>query len=200
MAFSFDASTKRITLSSGTTSISVRDLWSRYVDWWLTSNNSGIAPIAMAQVGGNDIDLTAGTTIPIFIFLQNGWKLKPQEANHTLAVTDGILLVDGGGDPFVNTTGSYTVRINYQQPVQAITVATGGGGGGATAAQIWEYVLEGSLSAEEVLRIVLAALAGRTAGVGTTTERYKSVDGTIDRLTVGFAGAGERSSVTLDGA
>jgi len=34
--------------------------------------------------------------------------------------------------------GAYTVRINYEQPVQAIEVATGGGGG-ATPAQIWSY-------------------------------------------------------------
>jgi hypothetical protein len=64
----------------------------------------------------------------------NGWKIKPQEANHTLNINDGILLVNGGGDPFNNTTGSYTVRINYQQPVQAISFATGEGGGTATTA------------------------------------------------------------------
>jgi hypothetical protein len=81
----------------------------------------------MAQVGGNDIDTGAGTKIPIFVFLQNGWRVRPQEANHTLNVTDGVLLVEGGGDPFVNTTGSYVVRINYQQPVQAISFSTGGG-------------------------------------------------------------------------
>jgi len=45
--------------------------------------------------GGNDIDVSAGTSIPIYAFLMNGWKLKPQEANHTLSVTDGILLVNG---------------------------------------------------------------------------------------------------------
>jgi hypothetical protein len=81
----------------------------------------------MATVGGDDIDLGAGTKIPIYAFLQNGWKLKPQESNHTLNVIDGILLVDGGGDPFINTTGSFVVRVNYQQPVQAISFSTSGG-------------------------------------------------------------------------
>ena len=55
----------------------------------------------------------------------NGWKISPYEADHTLSVTGGILLVDGGGDPFNDTIGDYVVRINYQQPVQAITVSTG---------------------------------------------------------------------------
>lgn len=127
MALTFDGPTKVITLTSGTTSLSVRDVWSRWVDWFLTSDNSKYLP-AFQQVGGDDIDPVAGTTIPIYAFLMNGWKLKPQEANHTLTVTDGILLVNGGGDPFNNTTGAYTVRINYQQPVQAIAITTGGGG------------------------------------------------------------------------
>lgn len=137
MALTFDGPNKLVILSAGTTSLSVRDLWSRWVDWVLTSDNSKYLP-AMAQVGGNDIDLTSGTKIPIYAFLQNGWRLRPQEASHTLNVSDGVLLVDGGGDPFVNTTGSFIVRINYQQPVQAISFSAGGGGG-ATAADIWSY-------------------------------------------------------------
>jgi hypothetical protein len=131
MAISFDGPTKTMTLSTGTTSLNVLDLWSRWVDWFLTSDNSKYLP-AFQQVGGDDIDTVAGTSIPIYAFLMNGWKLKPQEANHTLSVSGGILLVNGGGDPFVNTSGAYTVRINYQQPVQAITVSTSGSTGGLT--------------------------------------------------------------------
>lgn len=124
MALAFDGVTKKVTITTDTT-LNVLDLWSRWVDWWLTSDNSKYG-LAMEQVGGNDIDAGAGTSIPIYIFLKDGWKVVPKEADHTLAVTAGILLVDGGGDPFDDTTGAYTVRINYQQPVQAIGVATGG--------------------------------------------------------------------------
>jgi len=139
MALSFDGATKVITLTAGTTSVSVRDLWSRWVDWFLTSDNSKYLP-AFVNVGGDDIDVGAGTKIPIYAFLMNGWKLKPQEANHTLTVSDGVLLVNGGGDPFNNTTGAYTVRINYQQPVQAISFSAEGGGGGATAQAVREEI------------------------------------------------------------
>lgn len=128
MGFSFDGNSKTITLTLGTTNVSVRDLWSRWVDWLLTSDNSKFLP-AFETVGGNDIDASAGTKIPVYCFLKNGWRIRPQEANHTLNVGDGILLVDGGGDPFINTTGAFVVRINYQQPVQAISYTTGGGGG-----------------------------------------------------------------------
>jgi len=128
MGFSFNGETKVINLTSGTTQVSIRDLWSRWIDWFLTSDNSKY-PLAFEQVGGNSIDVTAGTYIPVYIFMKNGWKIRPQESNHTLNVYDGVLIVEGGGDPFLDTLGTYTVRIKFSQPVQAITVSTGGGSG-----------------------------------------------------------------------
>ncbi len=139
MAINFDGPNKVIVLTSGTVTLSVRDLWSRWVDWFLTSDNSKFLP-AMSLLGGDEIDPIAGTTIPVYISLLNGWRIRPQAANHTLAVTDGILLVLGGGDPFVNPSGFFVVRINYQQPVQAIGFSTGGGGG-ATPEQIAAAIL-----------------------------------------------------------
>lgn len=125
MGYIFNGTNKIITLTTGTTTVSVRDIYSRFVDWYLTDDNSKYLP-AFKTVGGDDIDPTQGTKIPIYSFLENGWKIKPQESNHTLTINDGILLVNGGGDPFLNTNGAYTVRINYQQPVQAISFSTNG--------------------------------------------------------------------------
>lgn len=128
-SISFNGSTKVVTLPGSTTTMSVLALWSRYVDWLTTTSNMKYA-VAMTLVGGQTIDSSAGTYIPKYIFLQNGWQVQPNSANHTLAVTSGIILVSGGGDPFKDSTG-YTVRINYQQPVQAIGVD------GGVAAQVW---------------------------------------------------------------
>lgn len=135
-AITFNGSTKRIICDVGTTSIDVVGMYSMWVDWALTSDNLKYNS-AFSELGGNTIDSGAGTSVPVYTFLVNGWRVAPDEADHTLAVTGGIILVDGGGDPFVDTSGAYTVRINYQQPVQAITVSTGGGG--ATAAEVWSY-------------------------------------------------------------
>lgn len=139
MSYSFDGVNKVISISSQTT-MSVRDIWSRYLEWVATSDNSKYLP-AFRTVGGDVIDGAEGTSIPIYQYLINGWKIKPMEANHTLKINDGVLLVDGGGDPFVNTSGSFVVRINYSQPVQAITVANGGGGGASAedvATAVWD--------------------------------------------------------------
>lgn len=123
MAITIDGPNKLFILTSGTTELDVKDLLSRWKDWVLLSDNSKYLP-AFNSVGGDTIDVGAGTEIPAYCFLLNGWKVRPQEASHTLGVTVGILLVEGGGDPFVNTIGSFVVRVNYQQPVQAITITT----------------------------------------------------------------------------
>lgn len=140
----FDGVSKIITLSIGTVELSVSDLYSRWKDWILVSDNSKYLS-AFSVVGGDDISLADGTKVPLYAFLENGWRIRPQEANHTLNVKSGILLVAGGGDPFINTIGSFVVRVNYQQPVQAITVNTAGGSSGpdadTIAAAVWNKLL-----------------------------------------------------------
>jgi hypothetical protein len=141
MAFSFNGAAKLISLSPSTTSLSVRDLWSRWNDWLAVGDNSKYAP-AFDTVGGNAIDAAAGTSIPIYCFMLNGWKIRPQEADHTLTVSDGVLLTNDGSDPFINPSGSFVVRIRYQQPVQAIAFATGGGTAPTAeqnAAAVWSH-------------------------------------------------------------
>lgn len=74
-----------------------------------------------------------------------------------------------------------------------------GSGGGAGAAEIWEGItLEGDLTPGDMLRVILAAVSGRTTGIGTATEYYLSKDGTKARIAATFDSAGNRESVTLD--
>lgn len=131
MATLFNGPNKLITLDTGTTSLGIQTLWSDWVRWHATSDNGKYLP-AMRLLGGDTIDSANSTSVPFYVYLQNGWRIKPQEADHTLSVSGGILLVEGGGDPFIDTLGNYTVRILYQQPLEAIVVASNGTGSTAT--------------------------------------------------------------------
>jgi hypothetical protein len=155
MAIIFDGTTKIITLSTGTIVLSITDLYSRWKDWILLSDNSKYSP-AFSVVGGDIIDNTVGTAIPLYAFLLNGWRIKPQEANHTLSVTNGVILVEGGGDPFINTDGSFVIRINYQQPVQAINI-----GANDPAEAVWADMFSNGLTARDTVLAIqkLARLA-----------------------------------------
>jgi hypothetical protein len=198
MAVIIDGANRLFILTPGTTNINVKDVYSRWKDWVL-SGEANWLPAFSESVGGNPIDPGAGTSIPAYLFLINGWRFRPHEADHTLSVTGGVLLVEGGGDPFLDTLGDFTVRINYQQPVQAITVSTGGSAA-ITPAQIWQYLIEGDKSAEEFLRLIGAALAGKIAGGNTNTITIRSVIDHKDRIVASVDQHGNRTSVALDDA
>lgn len=196
MALTFDPTTKRIVLDSA--SVTATELYSRWCDWLALSDNIKHLP-AFRAVGGDD--LGAGLSIPPYYFLQNGWRVRPMEANHNLTIT-GNLFVDGGGVPVVQTLGTFQVNVNYTVPVQAQGISTAGSSGPSAAAiadAVWQRAVESSLSAEAVLRIALSALAGRSEGVGTSTEQYLSQSGTKTRLAATFDEAGNRTSVVVDG-
>ena len=130
MAITFDPVNKRIILDS--TSVSTVDIWTAWVAWVVLSDNSKY-PIALTQVGGDD--LGGGLFIPLYFFLQNGWRVRPMESNHLLLLT-GNLFVQGGGQPVVNTLGSYNVSVQYTVPVQAQAYNSGGSSSAPTASQI----------------------------------------------------------------
>lgn len=121
MAYTFNGVTKQITLSSGTVTLDLLDLHSRWKDWLLL-DNSGYEQ-AFRAVGG---DIPA---IPLYLFILNGWKIVPQSSDHTLTVTNGVFEVDGGGDPFVDPAGSYKIRINREAPGIAIGYSSSGSSG-----------------------------------------------------------------------
>jgi hypothetical protein len=61
--------------------------------------------------------------------------------------------------------------------------SAGGGASPATiAAEVWSTPLE-TLTAEEIMRVLLAALAGARSGLGSGTEEYLAQDGTTPRIT-----------------
>lgn len=144
MAIVFDASAKRIILDSA--NVSATEIYSRWVDWAAASDNAKYGMV-IRQVGSDD--LGAGLSIPPYYFLQNGWRIRPMEQNHTLIIT-GNLFVEGGGVPVVQTVGSYNVSVQYTVPVQAQAFSAEGGGGGTAP------------SAEQVAQAVWARMEALT--------------------------------------
>ena len=182
----FDGPNKLVILSS--TTLDLIALWSNWKDW-LLAGNAGYA-LAFDTVGGEPIDPVAGTLVPLTLFQKNNWSIRPMESDHTLDVTNGTLVREGGGDPFVSTLGDFTVRIRYQQPVQAIGYSTAGGSGPSAAdiaAAVWSKVIEGALTAEQIQRLLLAVSAGDATGLESGAPLFKSQDGTKNRVAAAYS-------------
>ena len=123
MAITFDPVAKRVILDSS--SVTATELFSRWEDWAVLSDNVKYGMV-FRQVGSDD--LGGGLSIPPYFFLQGGWRVRPMESDHNLAIT-GNLFVEGGGVPVVRTLGAYQVNVNYTVPVQAQGISTSGSAG-----------------------------------------------------------------------
>lgn len=136
------------------------------------------------------LDIGGGATFNQCDFL-NGWRLKfPTPGNYTIT---GNLNAE-----IIPVAGVYVER-----KTSAAYSTTAIGGSGPTAAEIAAAVgqrtVEGALTLEGMLRVMLAALAGRSTGVGTDAEQYLSRDGTKARVAATFDSQGNRTSVAVDG-
>ena len=121
---------KLIVCKSGTIQLDVKvDLYSDTKEDWRTDSNLNKFVFPFVAVGGNPIDENEGIYVTSYYFLKTGWRVRPQESNHTLSVKGGILLTLEGIEPFVPTSGTYNVQVKYSQPIKTETVVTGGSGG-----------------------------------------------------------------------
>lgn len=152
MPIAFDPANRRIILDSA--GVTAPELWSRWSDWVTLGDNAKYLP-AFRQAGGDD--LGGGLSIPAYMFLLNGWRVRPMESNHNLTI-NGNLFVDGGGVPVVQTLGTFNVSVQYTVAVQAQAIAT-------TAAA--------AVSANDIAAAVWAHLTA-TAGAGTAAAKLNS--------------------------
>lgn len=111
MNYSFNGANKIISVAdapiNGAINVDIQELYSRWVDWVLTADNSKYIQ-AMRVVGGDP--LPGSKQLGLTYFLMNDWKIRPYEANHTFTL-NGNLYSEDGSSPFISTIGSFNVMI-----------------------------------------------------------------------------------------
>ena len=115
MAITFDGANKLILLD-GAATVSIRGIYSRWVDWVTTSDNLKWRP-AFSTVG-------QPPTVPVYCTLLNGWLVRPLAGAYTLTLNDGFLYVDGGGEPITAVSSGTEPRVRYENPVIAVGYST----------------------------------------------------------------------------
>lgn len=201
----FDGTTLVITLDSGITAVNVADdLYKEWKLWQLAGNMR--YPAAFSTEGGQAT--TATGTVSAFYFLRNdvGWRIRPPEEDIEIFLEGNLYGTDPALPIRVMTIGNFNVLVAIDRDASSV-VETVVSGSGVTAQDktdiidgVWAKALESGLTAEEITRIMLAALSGKTTGIGTTNEKYKSVDALKDRIDATFDVDSNRTTVILDGS
>lgn len=160
MPISFDGPTTTITLASGDTAVEVVDIYSRWKDWVLLSDNSKYLP-AFRETGGDPLGGGVYAGVNVFIRNDYGWRIKPPEEDIVINLIGNLYPEDPLTIWRLPTTGAYETAINTNNASNLLLFDSGGGGGSLTAADVWEYDVSGAMpagSAGQKLRDTLSKL------------------------------------------
>jgi hypothetical protein len=107
--WTIDNLNRLLILKAGVTDIDVEvDLYSDWKEEYKLAANAAFPP-AMRSIGGDAVTATkdAGATF----FMINGWRIRPDEANHTLNITGNLFTDPPGESVVVDTLGAFNVRV-----------------------------------------------------------------------------------------
>ena len=92
-----------------------------------------------------------------------------------------------------------TVREHLQE-IEAIPSMLSAADVALMTNSVWSRVIESTLTAEQIQRILLAGVAGKRQGLGTATEEYMGQDGVTPRITFVPTDAAGNGTPVVDGS
>jgi len=120
----------------------------------------------------------------------------------------GTAIISGSMSSLGASTGFYSERIQLTsvsgfENGKTYTVRIQATVEGVTAALIHTFqtdlIIEGTISETQALKVLLAALAGRSSGGGTTSITFRDTANSINRIVATVDSNGNRTNVTLNG-
>ena len=188
MALTFNGPQKLIEFGSTDLIVSSTFIYSRWKEWIKQSDNAKYL-VAFTTVGGDP--LGNNVFITPYYFLMNGWKIRPYSQNYTLTISEN-LLTDDNSSPFSFPGGGYSIEVVRQFALKTETVDG--------ADNPLNTVLESSMTAAQMLRVIYAYVANPATGLNSSVQTvYKSIDGSKNRIVGTVTDAGVRTITSTDG-
>lgn len=109
----FDSAQKLIICKAGTRLLDVQtDLYSAAKGEWLSDPVLNRFRFPISAIGGQP--LPGGQTAGRTFFLNFGWKIRPDEADHELIIRGNLYTSDGSA-AIIPTLGNYTVLVSLER-------------------------------------------------------------------------------------
>jgi hypothetical protein len=197
MAYSVNWVTKVVTVpkadmtqvSASVYTLDVLDFWSKI--HLIQSGEEGQPHLDIMR---SNVPVTlGGVSYARSVEVINGYRIEFENGPYQIDLV-------GANNNLLDARVQNNVSLNAANSAGLVVVNSGGGGPSLTAAQVWQHVIEGSLSAEQFQRIIMSVLAGKVAGAGTGTETFRDIADTKARVVSTVDAQGNRTAVALDGA
>ena len=144
-SFTFDGVNKIISCELGTVSFSATEVYSRWKSWVQEDpERAKYEPAFNNSLGGES--LGGGVLVGSYVFLQNGWKIRPQEQNHQLIISGNLFPIPDTAALFTNTIGSYKAVIGMRTSSLTQQVISSSGGSSVSASDVASAVWDKQLS------------------------------------------------------
>ena len=159
--------------------------------WNCNSNFAGSGPTDTAVI---DLGGTVGCDLRVSKYTGSMKFINNTDATVKVStdIQSGRGIIDG-----TVTAGEFTIRgsgaeiIHTQTGSEVVSDRTG-------SALNWERTIEGTFTAEEVMRIMSSALAGKATGLDTLTPTFRDINDTKDRIAATTDANGNRLTVVVD--
>lgn len=180
------ADTQLVSTSPDVRSLDVTVLWQNLRD--IEDDVDGISYVAIVK---NTTPVTlAGVTLARQVEVINGYRLMFEDGQYAVNIVGGNSNI---GDVVVKNQ----VSVNTANSAGFIQVS---GGGTTDFDDLFNKMLDGSLTFRDAMRIMLSVLSGKVSGAGTGTIRFRDPTDTKDRVVANTDNIGNRASVTVDGS
>ena len=152
----FDGPNKVIIVNQDVIGLDFRvDVYSAWKEWVVDPNQANSKwPFAISVIGGDPLpgDRQLGTTY----FIENGWRMRTWEGNHSLTVTGNVFTREG--DPiFVPTLNPWTITINLNTSTLVETISPnislGADDIDAVAVAVWAEDLSGTTAGARLIGV-----------------------------------------------
>jgi len=178
--FTFQGWDKVIRVSPGVVQFSAAEVYSRWKQWASSTTKSRFEPAFAGSVGGES--LGGGVAVGGYFFLQNGWKIRPQEADHQLLITGNLYPVPATAAMFQSTLGDFQVVVSMRtssltQSIVSSSSSSSSSGGGGTLEGDGGGLGGGLNTSPTADQIAIAVweknIAASTAGAGKDLQDVK---------------------------
>ena len=142
--FVFDGQNRIISCDPGVTDFSVATLYSEWKRWFVSDpENAKWVPAFDLSVGGDD--LGGNVFLGAYYFLLNGWKIRPDDVDHTLTIEGNLFPRPSTNGLFVTTLNPRNVIITMRN--SSLTQQVGSLMTDQTVAQaVWDHDLANDAS------------------------------------------------------